>query len=80
MLPAESPKEPWAEKRQPGSYYEIVIQGHLEQHWNGWFNGMTIHNLPSGEVILSGLIVDQAALHGILIKIFDLGMISLSRL
>ena len=43
---------------------------------------MTIHNLPSGEAVLSGLIVDQSALHGILIKICDLGLplISLNRL
>ena len=71
-----------AEKRQPGSYYQIVIQGHLEQNWNEWFNGMTIHNLPSGKAVLSGMIVDQSALHGVLIKICDLGipLVSLNRL
>jgi hypothetical protein len=65
-----------------GNYYQIVVKGHLEQSWREWFNGMAINNLPSGEAILSGLIVDQSALHGTLIKVRDLGLplISLNRL
>ncbi len=60
--------------QQQGKYYQIVVQGHLEARWSQWFNGMEIRNLPDGESILSGTVVDQAALHGLLIKIRDLGL------
>jgi hypothetical protein len=68
--------------RKQGTYYQIIVQGHLEQKWSEWFNGMAIWNLPSGESVLSGLIVDQSALHGTLVKVRDLGLplISLNRL
>jgi wyosine [tRNA(Phe)-imidazoG37] synthetase (radical SAM superfamily) len=68
--------------QKQGTYYQIVVQGHLAQNWSEWFNGMAIMNLPSGETVLSGLIVDQSALHGTLIKVRDLGLslISLNRL
>jgi hypothetical protein len=54
--------------------YEITVRGHLDRNWSEWFNGMVIRNLPSGEAVLSGQVVDQAALHGLLIKIRDLGL------
>jgi len=60
--------------KQPGKHYQIVVKGHLEARWSQWFNGMAILNLPGGEAVLSGPIVDQAALHGLLIKIRDLGL------
>jgi hypothetical protein len=60
--------------RKQGYYYQIVVWGHLEQKWSEWFNGMAIQNLPSGETVLSGLVVDQSALHGTLIKVRDLGL------
>jgi hypothetical protein len=63
-----------AEDRSPGAYYQIVVKGQLEPHWSQWFNGMDIQNLPTGEAVISGLIVDQAMLHGILNKIRDLGL------
>jgi hypothetical protein len=59
---------------QPGKRYQIVVKGHLEAGWMQWFNGMAIHNLPGGEAVLSGTVVDQAALHGLLIKVRDLGL------
>ena len=70
-----------AQKRK-GNCYQIMVQGHLEQNWSEWFDGLSIRNLPSGESILSGWIIDQAALHGILIKVRDLGLplISLNHL
>jgi hypothetical protein len=54
--------------------YEITVRGHLEGSWSDWFNGMNIRNLPAGDAVLCGEVVDQAALHGLLIKIRDLGL------
>ena len=54
--------------------YEITVQGHLASHWSAWFDNMTISNQPNGEAVLCGPLVDQAALHGVLIKIRDLGL------
>ncbi len=54
--------------------YQIVIKGHLEKRWSQWFEGMKIQNLPGGETVLSGEVVDQAMLHGLLNKIRDLGI------
>ena len=56
------------------SHYRITIQGHLDQHWSDWFDNMTITNVANGEAILCGRLPDQAALHGVLIKIRDLGL------
>ena len=54
--------------------YHIRLKGHLAHHWSDWFEGMTISNEPNGEVHLCGPLADQAALHGVLIKIRDLGL------
>ncbi len=56
------------------SVYEIRVKGHLEDHWSEWFDGLEITNLENGEALLSGEIVDQAALHGVLAKVRDLGL------
>jgi hypothetical protein len=56
------------------TYYQITLRGHLDSHWSDWFDRMTIINQDSGEVILRGPLADQAALHGVLIKIRDLGL------
>jgi hypothetical protein len=56
------------------TYYQIKIKGHLDTHWSAWFDNMTISNEANGEAVLHGPIVDQAALHGVLIKIRDLGL------
>jgi len=55
-------------------YYSITIQGHLEAHWAAWFDGLTITNGPDGQATLAGELLDQAALHGVLVKIRDLGL------
>ena len=54
--------------------YQIRVKGHLGQEWSAWFDGLTITNSEEGEAILSGVIVDQAALFGVLLKIRDLGL------
>ncbi len=54
--------------------YQIRVKGHLGQEWSVWFDGLTITNVEQGEAILSGVVVDQAALFGILLKIRDLGL------
>jgi hypothetical protein len=55
-------------------YYRIRIKGHLATHWAEWFDGMTITHLDTGETLIEGAIVDQAALHGMLNHIRDLGL------
>ena len=62
---------------EPGRY-EIRIEGHLEKRWADWFEGLTITALDNGETLLTGSVVDQAALHGLLRKVRDLGMPLLS--
>ena len=54
--------------------YDIRVKGHLDGRWSEWFNGLEITNLENGEAMLFGDIVDQAALHGVLAKVRDLGM------
>ena len=58
---------------EPG-HYELRIKGHLEKRWANWFDGLTIMLEDNGETRLTGLVADQAALHGLLRKVRDLGM------
>jgi hypothetical protein len=55
--------------------YTIRVQGHLAPRWEDWFAGMTMDYTAGGETILSGLIEDQAALHGVLAKVRDLNLV-----
>ncbi len=59
-------------------YYEIRVRGLLDSHWSAWFEGLTLTPLGNGETLIAGPIQDQAALHGILAKIRDLGLHLLS--
>ena len=54
--------------------YEIRLTGHLEAHWTTWFDGMTLSREADGTTVLSGSIPDQAALHGLLQRVRDLGV------
>ena len=54
--------------------YQIRINGHLGRQWTDWFSGLAITLEDNGDTLLTGLIVDQAALHGLLRKVRDLGM------
>ena len=57
-----------------GSIYQIRIKGHLGTQWTDWFEGLTITLEDNGETLLTGTVVDQSALHGLLRKVRDLGM------
>ena len=59
-------------------FYQITIKGHLDNRWANWFEGLTITREDNGETLLTGPVVDQAALHGLLRKVRDLGMPLLS--
>ena len=54
--------------------YQIRLEGHLGDQWSDWFEGMTITLETNGDTLLTGLVVDQAALHGLLKKVRDLGI------
>ena len=54
--------------------YSFRVQGHLDQERSNWFDGLAITHIAEGETILAGPIADQAALHGVLLKIRDLGL------
>jgi hypothetical protein len=54
--------------------YQIRIKGHLGSSWTDWFGGLTIRLEENGDTLLTGPVVDQAALYGLLRKVRDLGM------
>jgi len=58
--------------------YQIRVRGHLSNKRAEWFDGLTIENQPDGEALITGPVADQAALHGLLIRIRDLGLPLLS--
>jgi hypothetical protein len=61
-------------KSNPPAIYQIRIEGHLDRRWTDWFEGLTISLKDNGDTLLTGPVVDQAALHGLLKKVRDLGM------
>jgi hypothetical protein len=65
------------ENDEPG-LYEIRLKGHLDDRWAARFEGLTLTREESGDTLLSGKVVDQAALHGLLRRVRDLGMPLLS--
>ena len=58
--------------------YQIEVEGQLEADWSSWFDGMTITKQADGRTLISGPVRDQAALHGLLVKLRDMGMPILS--
>ena len=54
--------------------YQVRMEGHLGRQWTDWFGGLTITLEDNGDTLLTGPVVDQAALHGLLKKVRDLGM------
>ncbi len=69
--------DPKTSSGQP-TVYQIRIKGHLGNQWTDWFDGLTITWKEGGETLLTGPVVDDAALHGLLKKVRDLGMPLLS--
>ena len=61
------------EHNEPGRY-EIRVRGHLDGRWADWFEGLTFTHDNDGTTLLAGPLIDQAALHGVLNKIRDLGL------
>ena len=57
--------------------YQIRIEGHLDERWLRWFEGLDVASLPEGETFISGE-MDQSALHGVLNRIRDLGLVLIS--
>jgi len=73
-----SDKQIFAEKQNQHQCYEIRIKGHLDDRWAEWFDGLIITLEEDSNTLLTGPVADQAALHGLLKKIRDLGMILVS--
>jgi hypothetical protein len=54
--------------------YQIRVRGHLGANWSEWFEGLQITNQDNGEAVLTGPVADQTALHGLLVRVRDLGL------
>ena len=65
-LPTKDSGEPFV--------YQLRVKGQLGKQWGAWFGGMTVTPTANGETLITGLIADQAALHGLLRKVRDLGL------
>lgn len=60
--------------RRDAGRYEIRLKGHLDARWAAWFDGLRLTNESDGTTIISGKVADQAALHGLLQKVRDVGL------
>ena len=69
-----SDKQTFDEKHNQQQCYEIRLKGHLDDRWAEWFEGLTITLEEEGDTLLTGPIIDQAALHGLLKKVRALGL------
>ena len=65
--------DPDTETNQPTGY-QIRLKGHLGSQWTDWFGGLTVTLEDNGDTVLTGPVVDQAALYGLLKKVRDLGI------
>jgi hypothetical protein len=54
--------------------YEIRLKGHLDSRWSAWFDGLTLTEQTDGTTVIHGSAIDQAALHGLLQKVRDIGL------
>ena len=66
-------RHPTTDPNQP-PVYQIRVRGRLGPRWTGWFAGLTITPAGDGDTLLTGPVVDQAALHGLLRRVRDLGL------
>ena len=69
-----SDKQPYDEKHNQLQRYEIRLKGHLAARWTNRFEGLAITLEENGDTLLTGPVIDQAALHGLLKKVRDLGL------
>ena len=69
-----SDKQTFDEKHNQHQCYAIRLKGHLDDRWAEWFEGLTITLEEDGNTLLTGPVIDQAALHGLLKKVRDLGL------
>ncbi len=60
------------------AHYELRIGGHLDEHWSAWFGDLSLTRNTDGTTTLRGTVIDQAALHGLLAKVRDLGLTLIS--
>ncbi len=56
------------------THYEIRVEGELDDRWSDWFEGLEVTSDASGQTIITGPVADQAALHGLLARVRDLGL------
>ena len=80
-IPATAPGQS-ADDHDPVSQYEIRVAGHLGSRWSAWFDGLTVATDHDGTTVIRGPVADQAALHGLIQKLRDVGipLISLTQL
>jgi hypothetical protein len=69
-----SDKKTFDEKPNQPQCYQIRLKGHLDDRWAEWFGGLIITREENGDTLLTGPVIDQAALHGLLKKVRDLGL------
>ncbi len=67
-------QQPPNANRSEQAVYQLRVKGHLSADWSAWFDGMTIAQDADGETLITGPVADQAALHGLLRKVRDLGL------
>ena len=60
--------------RRDGGRYELRVKGHLDARWANWFDGLTLTHVSDGSTTIRGAVADQAALHGLLQRLRDLGL------
>ncbi len=68
-----APHAPTDDQHGPGRY-EIRLKGHLDARWAAWFDGLSLSHERDGTTVIHGPVVDQAALHGLLRKVRDVGV------
>ena len=63
-----------SDTRRELGQYEIRLKGHLDARWAAWFDGLSLRSESDGTTVIRGSVIDQAALHGLLSKVRDLGL------
>jgi hypothetical protein len=72
--PCGSTDDQQQQQQQTPRQYEIRVKGHVKSHWAAWFDGLTLTQESDGTTVIHGPVEDQAALHGLLRKVRDVGL------